>query len=64
MRLSSLPFYIIRVFPGEQVKPVFLVCCADECGVRGVSSQGGIIRHLHFLKHEESETIRLQWEKD
>ena len=46
---SSLPFYIIGVFPGEQVKPVFLVCCADECGVRGVPPQGGIIRHLHFL---------------
>ena len=46
MWLRSLPFYII---PGEQVKPV---CCADECGVRGVPSQGGIIRHLHFLGSE------------
>ena len=55
MCLSSLPFYIIRVFPGEQVKSVFLVCCADECGVRGVPSQGGIIRHLHFLGSEAIE---------
>lgn len=43
-------FNFVRVFSCEQVEPIFLVCIAEQCGVRAIFLQSRVVRDFHFLK--------------
>ena len=49
MTFDPSPFCVFWFFPSEEVESVLLVGCADEGWIGGVFSEGGVVRHLHFL---------------
>ena len=49
MTFDPSPFRVFWFFPREEVESVLLVGCTDEGRIRGVFSEGGVVRHLHFL---------------